>query len=367
MTKLLPVMRPKGPELKSLVPYLKDMDAARTYSNHGPLERRLSARIAEHVGVEPENVALFANGTLALEAALSTIGSAGDAWALPDFTFPATGLALLHSRRLGTLCDVDEETWAIQQDQVPTDGTFVGVIYVAPFGATPNWAELRKISCPKLVDAAASFDAVTSVGGHLDGQTILMLSLHATKALSSGEGGALVGPCEWIQDAKSWSNFGFKGQRRSDLEGLNAKMSEYHAAVGMASLDEWSSRRELLIELRGNMTSLLNFDGLTFEPSLEKPFATTTFNVRFTHIPAQVVSSFLKKDGIETRCWWAYPLSEQTAFTDFKVPRPTAGSKTLACSVIGLPLSLDLSAGDLLHVRDAIERLLAQERNGALE
>ncbi len=89
-----------------------------------------------------------------------------------------------------------------------------------------------------VIDAAAGFDTVVATG------TPTLVSLHATKVLGAGEGGfVLCDNRDLVVDIRRRMNFGFRGSREAVVPAINAKLSEYHAAVGHASLDEWHSAR----------------------------------------------------------------------------------------------------------------------------
>ena len=104
---------------------------------------------------------------------------------------------------------------------------------VAPFGAPFNieeWDEFHRVTgIPVVIDAAAGFDTASA------GLSPVMISLHATKAMGIGEGGLILcrdnNLAEQIRAAR---NFGFLGERVAEIPGMNAKLSEYGAAVGLA-------------------------------------------------------------------------------------------------------------------------------------
>ena len=122
------------------------------------------------------------------------------------------------------------------------------VIPVAPFGrAVPQaaWLEFReRTGIPVVIDGAATFEAAAGQEGIL-GELPVAMSFHATKAFATGEGGCVAstetGVVEQIGQAL---NFGFSGSRDSATPSLNGKLSEYHAAVGLAELEEWDARQE---------------------------------------------------------------------------------------------------------------------------
>src|SRR5262249_19336682 len=116
------------------------------------------------------------------------------------------------------------------------------VMPVAPFGRPidgARWDAFRAdTGVPVVIDAAAGFDSL------IPGPTPAVVSLHATKVLGTGEGGFVVSTdAALVRRVRIASNFGIDPNRQSVIAATNAKMSEYHAAVGHAALDEWSGTR----------------------------------------------------------------------------------------------------------------------------
>ncbi len=119
------------------------------------------------------------------------------------------------------------------------------VIPVAPFGRpVPQqpWLEFRdRTGIPVVIDGAASF---TVPSQNFVGALPVAVSFHATKGFGTGEGGAVVSTdTNLITQVMRSLNFGFLGSRDSSVASVNGKMSEYHAAVGLAEFDGWEQKR----------------------------------------------------------------------------------------------------------------------------
>lgn len=347
----IPVMRPRLPTAEELLPYLRRIDESRIYSNFGPLYQEFATRLADYFGVGPDQIAILANGTLALQAAVETVGDAGDVWVSPSWTFVATGQAIMSARRRIHFADVEESTWALPARHRPFAR---GQMIVAPFGDRPHLDEWSSIDTYKIFDAASCFDACKGIGPELDHNSMLMVSLHATKPLAAGEGAVLIGPPDWVNRAARWGNFGFFGTRVAAGPGMNAKISEYHCAVGLASLDQWPARRLPLLELTKCASAISKDLGLSAQPAMRTGHITTTWNVQFPgHVDVGSISSDLKADGIETRLWWPCGVDEMPAFqTMTSDPLPT--SRRLAKQVVGLPFGPHLTPVDLKSILNGI-------------
>lgn len=338
-TSILPVMRPRLPTLEQLRPYLERIDSAGIYSNFGPLHAEFTERLADYFAVGVDQVALVGNGTLALQAAVETVGEIGDTWVLPSWTFVATAQAILSARRRLHFVDVDLDSWAV----APLHRTFAkGHMVVAPFGSKPDLVGWRKVPGPKVFDAASCFDACAGIGDELDDSSMVMLSLHATKSLPAGEGGVLIGPPEWVRQASVWANFGFDGERVASGPGLNAKLSEYHAAVGLASLDAWPVWRDEWLATLSQAQSLSESWGLSVQPSLKQGLATSTWNVVLPLGASRphVVAGFAEH-GVETRIWWPEGVHAMPSFIG-QTTDALPVTESLVERVLGLPFGRGL-------------------------
>ena len=348
----IPVLRPRLPDTPTISRYLERIDQARIYSNFGPLYQDFSERLADYFNVQKDQVALFANGTLALQAAIETVGEVGDAWVVPSWTFVATAQAVTSARRRVHFADVDPNTWALK----PEDRLFArGQVVVAPFGDRPKISSWSPVHNFKVFDAASCFDACRGVGPELDDRSIMMISLHATKPLAAGEGALLVGPKNWVARAAQWGNFGFRGSRVATGPGLNAKLSEYHCAVGLASLDYWATTRESLSELTQIATNLTSSCGLKAQPAMHEGHVTLTWNIEFPdQINVQHIADAMESQGIETRRWWPCGVDEMPAF-EGSTTDLLPNSRVLSKQVLGFPFGPHVTAKDLAFVRDSIE------------
>jgi dTDP-4-amino-4,6-dideoxygalactose transaminase len=350
-------MQPQLPTADKLLPYLERIDEARTYSNFGPLYNELSERLAEYFKVDKAQVALIANGTLALQAAVETVGDVGDTWIVPSFTFVASGQAVMSARRRIHFVDVELDSWAM----APVERPFArGHLVVAPFGARPQVERWMGVSGPKVFDAASCFDACNEIGGFLPDDSMIMVSLHATKTLPAGEGAVLIGPKNWVKRAATWANFGFSGSRFASGPGMNAKLSEYHAAVGLSSLDSWSSDLEKWRQVRDLATDAVLKSGLEVQPSFLQGFVTSTWNVRIpSGIDLDATRNRMEHHGVSTRSWWPAGVHLMPAFSR-QTLEPLPNTEELVLTTLGLPFGRELTKDDISRVINAVGHSLAQ-------
>jgi len=359
---MISLMRPLLPDAREIQTYLEAIDAARWYTNFGPLVRAFEKRLAEHWGVADGAVASFANGTLGLTLALGASDVArGALCAMPAWTFPATPAAAVAAGLTPWFVDVDAASWALDPAQVQAllpqaPGPVGAVMPVSAFGAPVDVAAWDRFHAetglPVVIDAAAAFDSRPA------GQAPAMVSLHATKILGIGEGGVVVSrDLDLVARLRRASNFGFSPGARVAEPGVNAKMSEYAAAVGLAALDRWPRHRALYQELaEAWRTALGNVPGASLQQSWGRGWVAATLNVRLAGCEAEFAIAELGRRGIEARRWWGAGCHRQPAFAAF--PRAQLPvTDALAASVLGLPFHLDLAPREIVFVCDTLRAL----------
>lgn len=355
----IPVMRPRLPGVDALWPYLEQIDESGWYSNFGPLERRLEARLADHCQVPGQSVACVANCTAGLTLALMALAEKrGGYCIMPSFTFVASAHAAVAAGMSPLFVDVDADSWAITTGQAAAaieaaDGPVAAVMVVSPFGApvdTAAWDEFAETQgVPVVIDSAGGFDSLVA------GKSPVVVSLHATKVLPAGEGGFVVSrDTKLVRSISARANFGFFEERRADVAGLNGKLSEYCAAVGLAALDVWPESREVLLNLtalyRDAFSSLEN---IRLAPGFGDGWVGSTCNISFDRPVADKAASILSQAGIDSRQWWSKGCHREKAFEDY--PRlDLAATEALGQRVLGLPFHTGLGAGDIRRIADVV-------------
>ena len=242
MTASVPVLKPQLPRADALLPWLRQIDESRWYSNFGPLEKLFRNRLGTLAGLDGDQVALFSSGTAAIAVALrALVRKTGGLCVCPSWTHIGTTTAILSAGLRPYFVDCDERTWAIDPALVGTQldlAEVSAVIPVAPFGAQIDYAAWEAFSqetrIPVVVDGAAAFDQFVNFGRDVRwAQTPVIVSLHATKVFGVGEGGLLLSQdAELIARTQQLSNFGIFDDKPIDDAFANVKMSEYCAAVG---------------------------------------------------------------------------------------------------------------------------------------
>jgi len=304
------VMRPKLPAAAAVGRYLEKIDAARIYSNFGPLNTELERRLAAFYGLDEGSVVTVNNATVGLTLALQALGAKpGSLCLMPAWTFIASAHAAFAAGLQPYFLDVDERTWALDPDAVKArlthlPGPVGAVMPVAPFGYPLDGAAwdsfTEETGVPAVIDAAAGFDGLTPT------RTPCVVSLHATKVLGIGEGGFIVSrDTALIGDIHRRSNFGFYQSRIAQLAAQNAKLSEYHAAVGLAALDEWTACRADWMRTAAHYARHLDANNsVAFQPGFGDAWVGSVCVLRLARAEAGDLEAALTRGGVETRRWW---------------------------------------------------------------
>lgn len=241
------------PDKKKLLKYIDKIYENSRLTNNGPLVQELTKRLEDYLGVE--NLLLVANGTLALQVAYKTLGINGAAITTP-FSFVATTSSLVWEGIKPQYADIDPETFCINPDNIESKITAStsAVVPVHVFGNACNVDRIKEIA--KKNGLKTIYDGAHAFGIKYKGRSLLSygdattISFHATKLFHTIEGGAIVFKEKSdLEKAKLLINFGIDGPDSVAELGINAKMNEFEAAMGLSLLEEFDSvieeRREL--------------------------------------------------------------------------------------------------------------------------
>lgn len=351
---LVRVLRPSLPTADRLLRYLKRIDETRIYSNFGPLVLEFEARLCAKLGLAAGGVVSANTGTAGLVGAiLATAGRAKGARTLalmPAYTFVATAVAAQECGYEPYLLDVDADTWMLDPEQLVDHPSLdrVGVVIpVAAFGKKLDpsaWLRFRdQTGIAVVIDAAAGFESVSEYPGECLGPIPVALSFHATKSLATGEGGCVASTdLELIARICQCLNYGFRFARDSETASINGKMSEYHAAVGLAELDQWDGKRGAFQNVVDTYVRLAVGAGLGDRLKTAPDICSSYILVRCDDVvQAGRVRDALAADQIEFRLWYGQGLHQQTYFS--QTPRDDLPvTAQLAPCVMGLPMRTDL-------------------------
>jgi len=362
----IPVLRPLLPCADRILPYLRRIDETRLYSNHGPLSLELERRLAEALGLPPGGLVTASSGTAALVGAI--LASAGRASPdrplaiIPAFTFAATAAAVEQCGYRPYLADVGAESWMLDPARLvdhPKREQLGLVVPVATFGRpVPQepWRRFRATSgIPVVIDGAASFAGLAERPGEFLGAIPVAISFHATKAFATGEGGAVATiDTDLALRSGQALNFGVSGIRDCRMASTNGKMSEYHAAVGLAELDFWPEKLAAFRTVAERYRQAVAAAGLAQRfygmPDIAPNYA--LFRCRGA-AEADRVEHSLRQGSIDFRLWYGRGLQHQTYYTS--LPRDALDvTDDIAPCLVGLPMAPDLDEETIGRVVTAL-------------
>ncbi|HCD60733.1 MAG TPA: aminotransferase, partial [Acinetobacter nosocomialis] len=235
------VTQPVLPELDDFIPYLEQIWKNKVLTNCGPLHQQLEKELCDYLGVP--FISLFNNGTIALVTAMQSLNLTEGEVITTPYTFIATAHSIVWNKLTPVFVDIDPITSNIDPQKVKqaiTEKT-VAIMPVHCYGIACDVEQLQEIANQhhlKLI-----YDAAHAFGVKYRGQSLLnygdmsVISFHATKVFNTFEGGAVIcHSAEMKQRIDRLKNFGIVNETTIEDFGLNGKLSEVHAALGLLQL-----------------------------------------------------------------------------------------------------------------------------------
>jgi len=342
----LPFFRPATPSLERVTARLAP-SYERGMLTNGSLVRQFEAEAAQRLGVP--HVVAVASCTAGLMLVFQALARRDSAVVMPSFTFSATAHAARWAGAMPRFAECDVTTCQLDVADAATrlDGASL-LVGTHVFGSpcTPEAVEElgRSAGIPVVFDAAHGFGGTRAgrpLGTFGDAE---IFSLSPTKPMTSGEGGLVaLHDDDLAARVRLGVDYGNPGDYDTLFAGLNARMSELHAAVGLESLVDLDAhlavRRELAERYR---VALKGVEGVT--PQVVDPLDESTYK-DFTVIVDEAVFGLdrdtlavaLRAEGVDTRPYFYPPVHRQRAYADLDTPELPA-TDWVAQRVISLPL-----------------------------
>lgn len=239
---MINVTEPFLPPLEEYVEYLSGIWGRNWLTNQGPLVKEFEAKLQEYHQVDTP-VHCVANGSLGLQIALKALGVCGEIITTP-FSYVATTACPLWEGCSVKFADIEPDTLTIDPASVEaaitpdTEAILATHVFGNPCDVEALDAIARKHGLAMIYDAAHAFGVTYKGKSILEYGDATMVSLHATKLMHSVEGGFLVAEDPDVSTKMEWMRrFGHKGLEEFHGIGTNAKLSEFHAAMGLCNLN----------------------------------------------------------------------------------------------------------------------------------
>jgi len=369
MKKKIFVTQPYLPDLEEYTPYLEQIWSNKQLTNKGTFHTKLENKLCEYLGVK--FISLFSSGTTALLVAIKALKLTGEIITTP-YSFVATAHSIKWNNITPVFIDIDSYTCNLNPSKIEeaiTEKTS-GILPVHIYGTPCKIDEIEKIAIRNklniIYDAAHAFGVKQNNKSIVNHGDLSVLSFHATKVFTTFEGGAIVSHSKKmkkkIDDLK---NFGFQDEVTVGSMGINGKMNEVQAAMGLLQL----KYIDLAIQKRKRIATiyrkeLKSVKGICFIDDIEGVKHNYAYFPIFINkgeygCSRDTIYQKLKDHNIYGRRYF-YPLISQ--FTDYKYlpsasPRNLPLSEKISSDVICLPIYPDLDHRDVKRIIEILKDL----------
>jgi len=365
------VTKPYLPKYDRFMHYANSIWEQRWLTNAGPLVGKLQDELSKKLDIN--HIVVFSNGHMALDCALKALGlHSGEAITTP-FTYISTANAIAMNGLRPVFCDIKENDCTIDEDKIEaliTDKTKV-IVPVHVYGFPCNHERIQAIADKHNLKVV--YDAAHAFGVKVDGKGISrlgdasMLSFHATKVFHTVEGGGVAFQDDsLLAPLVSAKNFGLVNKENATTISFNAKMTEIHAAMGLANLEiiDWEIAQRKIV-VKQYLKKLSGLQGINL-------FSWDSDNIEYNYayfpicvdeavagIGRDELQERLDLDyNIQTRKYFYPLLSNMDCYKDISDSSKTPIAKKIAEHILCLPLYVDLTPEQVNYICDAIKEIL---------
>lgn len=364
------VTRPDLPPINDLLIHLQRIWSSGILTNGGPLHQELEHNLASYLKVP--YVSLFCNGTMALATALKVLGIRGEVITTP-FTFVATTEALTWNGLIPVYADTGTDSFNICPADIErkiTSNTSA-ILGVHCYGFPCDTQAIKEIAdnfnLAVLYDAAHAFGVSCDCESLLSHGDLSVLSFHATKVFNTFEGGAIVShDISTKKRIDRIKNFGFINETTIGVAGINAKMSEINAAIGLAQLAHIESyiekRKEVAQRYAVRLSCLKHVTMPSYDSVKSHNYSYFPLLInQSSPLSRDEIYSSLREFGIFSRRYF-YPLiPEFTLYREFcdDISRDLPNAFFLSRKVLCLPLYSSLALEEVDYIADKLTIILS--------
>jgi dTDP-4-amino-4,6-dideoxygalactose transaminase len=348
------------PPLDKYIKYLARIWQTANLTNRGPLLLEFEEKLKNHLGVK--NLLFVTNGTLALQISIQALDLKGEIITTP-FSYVATTNSILWEHCTPKFADINPLTLGIDELKIEKliskDTTAILAVHV--YGYPCNVAKIEEIAKKHqlkiIYDAAHAFDVKLRGQSVLNFGDISTLSFHATKLFHTIEGGAIiVNDDSLVEKTDLLHRF---GHHYDDFKmvGINAKSSEFQAAMGLCLLDDIAVIKQKRLEIIDKYYSNLQFSGLAF------PVCADNVEYNGAYCPVIFPSEYhllnalndLRKISVNPRRYFYPSLNTLSYLDDYQI---CVNSEDLSKRVLCLPLYPDLPIENVNEICEVIIKSL---------
>jgi dTDP-4-amino-4,6-dideoxygalactose transaminase len=318
----LPFARVSVPDLDRVTERLRpSYDTGRL--TDGPLVRALEEATAERLGAR--HVVAVSSGTAGLLLALRVVAPPDRPVLLPSFTFSASAHAVVWNGLVPRFADSDRRTFHLDIEDAEARLGDAAVMMPTHLFGTPCAAEQFE-TLARRKGRALVFDAAHGFGAKRQGRPVgsfgdaEVFSLSPTKALTAGEGGLVATPHDDVaRSLRSGRDYGNSGDAEAQFVGLNARMSELHAALALEALSDFDARvtrrQELGRRYRGHLDEIPGLRSQGIDGGDEVTYKALSVMVEPAYgVERDVLVRGLEAEGIDTRRYFWPPVHQQSPY-----------------------------------------------------
>lgn len=354
------VTMPTLAPLEEVAELMKGIWASGIMTHNGPLVQRFEKECAEHLGVP--NLVSCVNGTIGLQMAIRALKLKGEIITTP-FTFIATISSIIWEGCTPVFVDIDPDTLCMDPKKIEEKITYhtVGIMPVHVFGNCCNIEEIDDVA--KAHNLKVIYDACHSVGVNYKGKSVFqygdisVTSFHATKMLNTTEGGGCFTlDKELDEKLRRIRFFGFENHTDIVEDGTNGKMTEVHAAVGLANLKyldaALADRKKKYAIYKEELSKKTSLSFQKINESCNYSYFPVIFKDEATLLKVQAA---LNENHIFPRRYFYPSVNTFTKLVPY-VTMPV--SESTACRILCLPLYYTLSDEDMERIISIVKDIL---------
>ncbi|MFJ5733640.1 DegT/DnrJ/EryC1/StrS family aminotransferase [Streptomyces paradoxus] len=334
---------------------VRDAMASGWISGTGPFVSAFEGLLRDRTG--RAYATAVSSGTTALEIVLSALGiGPGDEVIVPALTFAAPAAAVLTVGAVPVLCDIDADSWTIDPDAARMQLTprTKALIAVDLMGHPCDYERLATLGVPIVEDAAQAHGARTAHGPAGSFGIASVFSFHVNKAVTSGEGGAvLTDDPELASAIRLLTHHGMSPDRRyhHSVAGRNGRMTNLSAAVGTAQAERWDELVGARAEVERCYRDRLAGRGLLPRPT--QPWASPSCWLHcVTSADRDTVVERARRGGVDARAVWP-ALSDLPLYRRY-APRSCVRASEVSRTAMWLPTWAHMEPRDIAAVADRL-------------
>lgn len=370
MQKIIKATKPEMASYEAYIEEIKSVWETGSMTNNGPKVKKLAEDIKEYLGCP--NVELFVNGHTSTLLALKALDlpKGGEVLTSP-FTFASTTNAIVQSGLIPVFCDIDD-TYNISVESIRRNINEKTCAIVTPhiFGIPCQVEEIDEIA--KEYNLKVIYDGAQAFGTKVNGKSVAaygdatMFSFHAIKIFNAIEGGALVYKNDVLKEKlELYRNFGIEYGETNDVvvDGINAKMTEFSAAMGIINLPQLDHvikrRKELAEHYKKVLTDIPGVYVYPYEAYIDYNYAYFPVVIDADEYgkTRDAVWELLKLRGVETRKLYDRLTCDFSYYRDKGYTKDIKHAEEMTKKCLDFPMYSELSEEDIDYIGECLKEI----------